>query len=305
MKNPLEGFEGRIRRYKKRGKYGISTSAVGGNLELNNFSTFGEMGSSKSFGRGEGIAQGPYCIYVGPIEEAQMSELEALYQQAKDEYYDGHPLILDDMFDKIERRLRWFRSKIVQKYPRCSLKRYSAYADAELDQSQLTALASIWGILLTGGGILFAVPPLGIALQFCQSSLSLSLPPPFSLSLPPSLHPSLFHPGLPTVVNGGLLGTLSMVLGAAMATAAVRSLQGLRKGDLVALKGSCPACGEEVYAFIRADETSRPRHKCECHVCDQPLVFHATLEESKGHLWAYGRIYLVVRTSDLSPSDLS
>jgi hypothetical protein len=49
------------------------------------------------------------------------------------------------------------------------------------------------------------------------------------------------------------------------------------RGEVVALKGCCPNCGEEVYAFLEAKQ-QKPRHKSECHVCEHPLVFHATVE---------------------------
>ncbi|KAK9168413.1 hypothetical protein Syun_000553 [Stephania yunnanensis] len=76
-------------------------------------------------------AEGPSCIFVGPIETASKETLEALYCQARDSYYSGNPLILDDMFDRVELKLRWYGSKSVVKYPRCSLRQHSTYADAE------------------------------------------------------------------------------------------------------------------------------------------------------------------------------
>ncbi|KAI4334531.1 hypothetical protein L6164_019214 [Bauhinia variegata] len=76
-------------------------------------------------------AAGPYCIYVGPIDTASKETLEALYSQARDAYYSGEPLIVDDMFDRVELKLRWYGSKSVVKYPRCSIRRQSTYADAE------------------------------------------------------------------------------------------------------------------------------------------------------------------------------
>jgi hypothetical protein len=36
------------------------------------------------------------------------------------------------MFDRVELKLRWYGSKSVVKYPRCSLLRQSTYADAEV-----------------------------------------------------------------------------------------------------------------------------------------------------------------------------
>lgn len=75
--------------------------------------------------------EGPSCIFVGPIESASQQTLEALYRQARNAYYSGKPLIVDDMFDKVELKLRWYGSKYVVKYPRCSLRQQSTYADAE------------------------------------------------------------------------------------------------------------------------------------------------------------------------------
>uniref|UniRef100_A0A6M2EXV4 Uncharacterized protein n=1 Tax=Populus davidiana TaxID=266767 RepID=A0A6M2EXV4_9ROSI len=46
--------------------------------------------------------EGPSCIFVGPIETASQETLEALYCQARDAYYSGKPLIIDDMFDRVE-----------------------------------------------------------------------------------------------------------------------------------------------------------------------------------------------------------
>lgn len=77
------------------------------------------------------VGEGPSCLFVGPIESASKETLEALYRQARDSYYNGNPLILDDMFDRIELKLRWYGSKSVVKYPRCSLRRHSTYADAQ------------------------------------------------------------------------------------------------------------------------------------------------------------------------------
>lgn len=34
----------------------------------------------------------------------------------------------------------------------------------------------------------------------------------------------------------------------------------------------------QVYTFIRADESMKPRHETECHVCERRLVFHANIQ---------------------------
>jgi len=222
----------------------------------------------------------PSCIFVGPIETAEKARLEALYQQARDSYYSGQPLVVDDMFDKVEMQLRWHGSKLVLKYPRCSLKRFTAYADAEHDPSQMRALAAVWGLLFALG--------LGLAV------------------------------GLPTLVaqynphgtfvmsdtNRTLFSVASFLVGAAVAQAAVKQLQDLRQGYLVALKGCCPNCGGEVYTFVKPDCSSlKVRHESECHVCEQQLVFQATLRPSKsGQPWAHGRVYLPTRANQLAPA---
>ncbi|KAL8504295.1 hypothetical protein ACS0TY_022871 [Phlomoides rotata] len=48
------------------------------------------------------LSEGPSCIFVGPIETASQETLEALFRQAREAYYSGEPLIVDDMFDRVE-----------------------------------------------------------------------------------------------------------------------------------------------------------------------------------------------------------
>ncbi|CAM6102733.1 unnamed protein product [Calypogeia fissa] len=239
--------------------------------------------------------QGPSCIFVGPLETAEKARLEALYQQARDSYYSGSPLIVDDMFDRIEVKLRWHGSKLVLKYPRCSLKRFSAYADAELDASQMLVLASIWSVLLASGLVAAAFPPACAICTACQKAIHGRM----------HSHEVTFFTETMTAMNGALAIGLGLVLGVPVAIAAARSLQGLWRGELVALKGCCPNCAEEVYAFVRADEPEQPQHKTECHVCEHPLAFRAKVERSAEHpgkLWAYGRVYLLTQSKDLAPS---
>ncbi|MFS7901511.1 putative oxidoreductase [Helianthus anomalus] len=74
------------------------------------------------------LVEGP-CIFVGPIERASQETLEAFYRQ--DSYYSGKPLIVDDMFDRVELQLRWYGSTYVVRYPHCSLRQQSTYVDAQ------------------------------------------------------------------------------------------------------------------------------------------------------------------------------
>ncbi|URD81940.1 PGR5-like protein [Musa troglodytarum] len=93
-------------------------------------------------------ADAPSCLYVGPIETASKETLEALYQQARDSYYNVEVAL--------------YGSKSVVKYPRCSLRRQSTYADAEEDPSQAFALASVWLVLLAFGSSAILVPAICI-----------------------------------------------------------------------------------------------------------------------------------------------
>lgn len=103
--------------------------------------------------------------------------------------------------------------------------------------------------------------------------------------------------------NLGLFIALGFLIGYPVASASVKALQGLLKNDLVALKGSCPNCGEQVFAFVRAEKSNLNPHSTECHVCESSLVFRSKVEQSissPGRRWVYGRIYLVQQTHDKS-----
>ncbi|XP_021894534.1 PGR5-like protein 1B, chloroplastic [Carica papaya] len=231
--------------------------------------------------------EGPSCIYVGPIETASKETLEALYRQARDAYYSGTPLIVDDMFDRVELKLRWYGSKSVVKYPRCSLRGQSTYSDAEEDLSQVFALASIWILIFAFGSsacLLPAIYTFSLAYQDSFSTISYTTQ---ASSL-----------GFLSTVNGVLLMALGSVIGYPVASAAVRVLQGLWRSDLVALKGPCPNCSEEVFAFVKSDKSIISPHRADCHVCECTLEFRTKVEQSisrLGRQWVYGRIYLVSR----------
>ncbi|CAN6471779.1 unnamed protein product [Victoria cruziana] len=235
------------------------------------------------------LAEGPSCIFVGPIETASKDMLEALYLQARDAYYSGRPLIVDDMFDKVELRLRCYGSKSVVKYPRCSLMRQSTYADAEEDLSQVLALASIWTFFLAFGSLALLIPAFytaGLAYEELADSRLVF----YSSSVLECL----------SSVNKILLIGLGSSTGIPIAMASVRALERLWKSDLVALKGACPNCGEEVFAFVNTERCGRPFHRTECHVCESTLEFRTKVEQSVSRLggrWVYGRIYLVRRTA--------
>ncbi|KAK8562391.1 hypothetical protein V6N13_019010 [Hibiscus sabdariffa] len=244
--------------------------------------------ASESQGLTTAKEEGPSCIFVGPIETASQETLEALYRQARDAYYSGQPLIVDDMFDRVELKLRWYGSKSVVKYPRCSIRRHSTYADAEEDLSQSLALASIWILIFAFGCTLCLVPII--------YTISLAYQDPFSSDMPYDSQAANLE--FLATVNGILFMGIGFVTGYPLASAAVRVLQRLWRNDLVALKGACPNCGEEVFAFVKSEKFNGSPHRAECHVCDCTLEFRAKTEQSVSRLgrkWVYGRIYLVSR----------
>ncbi|XP_011035296.1 PREDICTED: PGR5-like protein 1B, chloroplastic isoform X1 [Populus euphratica] len=212
--------------------------------------------------------EGPSCIFVGPIETASQETLEALYCQARDAYYSGKPLIVDDMFDRVELKLRWYGSKSVVKYPRCSLRRQSTYSDAEEDISQAFALASIWILFLTIGSSACAFPiiyTIGLAYQDAfGSGIANGSQAPIIRFL--------------ATVNGILFMAVGSLIGYPIASASVKVLQGLWRNDLVALKGACPNCGEEVFAFVKSDQSNNSPHRADCHVCESLLEFRTKVE---------------------------
>ncbi|XP_078428442.1 PGR5-like A protein [Wolffia australiana] len=228
-------------------------------------------------------AEGPSCIFVGPIDNASKETLEALYHQARDSYYSGKPLIVDDMFDKIELKLRLYGSKSVVKYPRCSLRKQAAYADAEEDPSQVLALASIWILLFTFGTFVFLLPTL--------LAVSTTSTDAFSSRVIIDNVVSPLH--WLSATNTFLLVGLGFLVGIPISSASVQALKGLLANDLVALKGYCPHCGEEVFAFVKSGKSHQQPHRTECHVCGSFLEFRTKLEKYPGKNWVYGRIYLL------------
>ncbi|XP_075503823.1 uncharacterized protein LOC142541119 isoform X2 [Primulina tabacum] len=238
--------------------------------------------------------EGLSCVFVGKIETASQETLEALYCQARDAYYSGEPLIVDDMFDRVELKLRWYGSKYVIKYPRCSLRRQSTYADAKVilkllstngqeDPSQVFALASVWLLFLGFGSFACLVPIMYIVAQVYQDAFDSGISPTDQASAVEFLAPL-----------NGIFFMLGFVIGYPIASASVGALQGLWKNDLVALKGACPNCTEEVFAFVRSDQPNQSSHRAECHICESSLEFRTKQSISRpGRRWVHGRIYLI------------
>ncbi|KAH7278137.1 hypothetical protein KP509_38G026000 [Ceratopteris richardii] len=158
------------------------------------------------------LREGPSCVFVGPVETAQKDRLEALYRQARDSYYNGQPLIVDDMFDKVEVRLRWYGSKLVMKYPRCSLKRLSVYSDAEADNSQILALASIWMLFLVIGLISALGVPVCTLSRTCKETAHYYL---FN-----HVHNHMLSSDLGISMNVAVIAAMGVLIGVPVSTAA-------------------------------------------------------------------------------------
>lgn len=68
----------------------------------------------------------PSCPWDGPLEalllqensEQNVSKLERLYEAARSEFHSGHPIIHDEIYDRIERMLKHLGSPLTRKYPR-------------------------------------------------------------------------------------------------------------------------------------------------------------------------------------------
>ena len=219
--------------------------------------------------------EGPSCIRLPPIEAATVSELEALYAQAKNTYFSGQPVVDDAMFDNIERRLRYLGSDAAVKYPRCSRRDMRVYSDASCDVEQMDALAGTW--------LFFAALGVGmVAVDFGEA----------------------IREGIGAVAGGGVAHNAAYgsfrppvigLLGIFLANGGLERFGRLRAGQTVAMKGDCPSCGEEVYAFMPGNAPTA-RVECECHVCERRLAFTAEVASAENARWrrvATGRIYLV------------
>ena len=91
--------------------------------------------------------------------------------------------------------------------------------------------------------------------------------------------------------------------GVALVAVSLRALHRVHNSTLVALKGDCPSCGEEVYAFVQASGAGM-RHAADCHVCARPLRFDVRVAGAAAPPWrrrAAGRITLVTSDADFFP----
>ena len=91
------------------------------------------------------------------------------------------------------------------------------------------------------------------------------------------------------------------VLGAFLLQSALNKVKALERGDVVAVAGDCPSCGERVYIFLPGNEGSRVTRGSECHVCERSVSFRADVRVDTSSKWrrgATGRVYLATRADD-------
>jgi hypothetical protein len=158
----------------------------------------------------------------------------------------------------------------------------------------MAALTAIWLAFLAGGTLAVAASAVAAAASFLGADV-----------------------GALSALSGGA-GASAALAGGALSAVALRSLSALRAGSLVAVKGDCPACGEEVYAFVQARSSAadggagggstahKARHVADCHVCARPIAFDVRVRGASAAPWrrrAHGRIYLVSRAADFFPED--
>ncbi|MCH92885.1 PGR5-like protein 1B chloroplastic-like, partial [Trifolium medium] len=126
------------------------------------------------------------------------------------------------------------------KYPRCSIRRQSTYADAEEDLSMVLALASTWTVFLAFGS-LACLGPISYTVGMAYQNA-------FDSGLSYRSQASAFE--FLASVNSILFIVLGFVIGYPVVSASVKVLHGLWRNDLAALKGACPNCGEELERHI-------------------------------------------------------
>ncbi|XP_027928477.1 PGR5-like protein 1A, chloroplastic isoform X2 [Vigna unguiculata] len=166
-------------------------------------------------------------------------------------------------------------SKSVVKYPKCSIRRQSTFADAKVYSDLSVDYLKMF--LLNAPATVVA---LGFhSLYFVAGSINYkgNCKRLFYFK-GVSLGSQTLGVGFLALLNNFIFLGLGVIIGYPIASASVKVLQGLWRNDLVALKGACPNCGEEVFAFVRMDRNIESPHRADCHVCECVLEFRTKVE---------------------------
>lgn len=221
--------------------------------------------------------EGPSCYVLPPLERATREDLEKVYAQAKNTYFSGQPVIEDRMFDEIERRLRQMGSEYARKYPRCSRRDMKIYGDLETDEAQTRVLENVWRCFALLGMGFVAVDVVELASTIFLNGNAIEFRPP-----------------------------MLAVLGAFLCQSALKKIAALKRGEVVAVAGDCPSCGERVFIFLPGNEGARVTRGSECHVCERSVSFRADVRvepKSRYGRGATGRVYLATRANDYYSAD--
>ena len=61
------------------------------------------------------------------LDALTLEEMEGLYVEARDAYYDGAPMVSDEYFDALAAKLCYAGSAAARKYPQCSVRGKASY----------------------------------------------------------------------------------------------------------------------------------------------------------------------------------
>ncbi|XP_027928478.1 PGR5-like protein 1B, chloroplastic isoform X3 [Vigna unguiculata] len=186
-------------------------------------------------------------------------------------------------------------SKSVVKYPKCSIRRQSTFADAKvysdlsvdyLKMFLLNAPATV--VALGFHSLYFVAGSINYKgnckrlfyFKACVGPISYTVGMAYQNAFDSgvSLGSQTLGVGFLALLNNFIFLGLGVIIGYPIASASVKVLQGLWRNDLVALKGACPNCGEEVFAFVRMDRNIESPHRADCHVCECVLEFRTKVE---------------------------
>lgn len=204
------------------------------------------------------------------VAESSPATLEALHSRASQSFSEGIPEMSDSAFDLLEARLHALGSNKARKYPRCSIRTRTTFSDALSDFSQLGALASVWLLLFA----------LGIWLALANSSALGGL----GFSTDANVHDS---------DGSAITAAVALLAGGTVSSVALRSLANLLRGSLVAVRGECPSCGNELSEFVPSSEAKSggTNRNTMCHTCGKHL--RLTIRRSPSPLRAVsGRFYV-------------
>ena len=160
-----------------------------------------------------------------PLDLATRDDLERVYLQAKNTYFSGQPVVDDQMFDEIERRLRYLGSTPPQAPGAAYI---HAHSQTPSPTAQMDALAWTWLSFAALGALLIA---LDVRDAIADSSFSAAA------TAMATRRPPVFA-----------------VVGAFLARSGWEKYAKLREGTTVAVTGDCPNCAERVYAFVPANK---------------------------------------------------